>query len=239
MTDDRPDIRGNLENVRARIADAADRAGRNRDDIRLIAVSKYMPPAYVEAAMAAGQHCFGENTVQDARLKATLMQRPGSEWHFIGHLQSGKAKYIPGSFDWLHTLDSLKLADRLSERAERVNRRVNVLVQVNIAADPDKQGLLRTGLYPFLDRLLEDDRPGIRLRGLMTIGQRGLEAADRRSEFVAMRELATDCAERYGKPHFSELSMGMSADFDVAIEEGATMVRVGSGIFGPRPVKTG
>lgn len=230
------DIRRNLASIRERIHTAALASGRRADAIRLIAVSKYMPAEYVRQAMAAGQHCFGENTIQDAGTKQVLIDDPANEWHFIGHLQSNKAKLVPGHFDWLHTLDSLRLARRLSDQAVKSASVLNVLLQVNIASDPDKYGLPATAVFRFVDELLQANPAGIRLRGLMTIGHRDAGPAARRRDFAALRELGARCAVRFGAARFSELSMGMSGDFETAISEGATMVRIGSSIFGPRPV---
>ena len=213
---------------------AAALCGRNPDNVRLIAVSKYMPEDYIRQAMLAGQHCFGENTIQEAQSKQALIDDPANEWHFIGHLQSNKAKFIPGNFDWLHTLDSLKLAKKLSTAAVSTSA-LRVLLQVNISGDPDKSGLPATGLFQFVDDLLGAGFIGLDLRGLMTIGRRDATPTRRRSDFSALYELGQQCAARFGAEHFCEYSMGMSGDFEDAIAEGATMIRVGSAIFGPRP----
>jgi pyridoxal phosphate enzyme (YggS family) len=231
------DIQQNLDAVRGRMQEAARQSGRTVNEIRLIAISKYMPPEYVLAAMSAGQHCFGENTVQEAFSKQDLIDNPDNEWHFVGHLQSNKAKMIAGNFDWLHTLDSLKLASRLSESAVNAAQTLNVLLQVNIADDPDKFGLPASAVPRFIDDILDAGLAGIRLRGLMTIGQRGATLDERRADFSALRELRDACMTRFELPRFSELSMGMSGDFEAAISEGATLIRVGSAIFGPRPAR--
>jgi len=164
------------------------------------------------------------------------LQDPLNEWHFIGHLQSNKAKLIPQHFDWLHTLDSLKLARRLSEGTVRAGNRLNTLLQVNMANDPDKYGLNPDpdSIYPFIESLLRADLPGIRLRGLMTIGRRHAHADETRKTFAALRTLAQACTDHFGAAYFTELSMGMSNDYELAIAEGATMVRIGSALFGPR-----
>ena len=214
---------------------AAAAAGRDVNDIRLVAVTKYMPPEYVQAAMSAGQHCFGENTLQGAHNKQELLDDPLNEWHFIGHLQSNKAKSIPGNFSWLHTLDSLKLANKLSASAIHAEKTLNVLLQVNIANDPDKFGLPVESVYPFVENLLHAGLTGIRLRGLMAIGYRHASRDETRASFASLRELGEACAKRFDAPSFSELSMGMSNDFESAIAEGATLIRVGSSIFGQRP----
>ena len=229
------EIRKNLGAIRERMRVAAVQSCRQEHDIRLIAVSKYMPTESVQSAMSAGQHCFGENTVQDARTKQALIDDPDNEWHFIGHLQSNKAKMIPGNFDWLHTLDSIKLASRLSASALKSTSVLNVLLQVNIAGDQDKIGLPANAVFPFIDDLLNARLDGIRLRGLMTIGRRDASLDECRADFSALRNLLDSCATRFDLTGFSELSMGMSRDFEIAIAEGATMIRVGSAIFGPRP----
>lgn len=229
------EIRKNLGAIRERMRVAAVQSCRQEHDIRLIAVSKYMPTESVQSAMSAGQHCFGENTVQDARTKQALIDDPDNEWHFIGHLQSNKAKMIPGNFDWLHTLDSIKLASRLSASALKSTSVLNVLLQVNIAGDQDKFGLPANAVFPFIDDLLNARLDGIRLRGLMTIGRRDASLDECRADFSALRNLRDSCATRFDLTGFSELSMGMSRDFEIAIAEGATMIRVGSAIFGPRP----
>jgi hypothetical protein len=235
MTGTLPDIAANLERIREQIRAAARAGGRSAEDIRLVAVSKYMPEDYLREAIRAGQRIFGENTVQDARGKLASLQDQGIEWHFIGHLQTNKAKYIPGSFTWIHTLDSLKLADRLERQCLARQAKLNILVQVNISADPGKHGLPTDDLFGFIEQLLAAGHTRLSLRGLMTIGQRGAATADRQREFAAMRQLCAACATRFGESCFSELSMGMSGDFELAIREGASIVRVGSAIFGPRP----
>jgi hypothetical protein len=228
------EIQDNLGAIRDRMHVAARQSGRSVDDICLIAISKYMPPEYVQSAMSAGQHCFGENTVQDALTKQALIDAPENEWHFVGHLQSNKAKMIPGNFDWLHTLDSIKLAARLSENALKSACVLNVLLQVNIAGDRDKFGLPANTVLRFIENLLNASLDGIRLRGLMTIGRRDALMDERRADFSALRDLRDSCAARFDLTDFSELSMGMSGDFEAAIAEGATLIRVGSALFGPR-----
>lgn len=239
MTAPMPDIQANLERVREQIRTAAVAAGRRPEEIRLVAVSKYMPESYLREAMQAGQHVFGENTVQDALGKLRVLQEPGNEWHFIGHLQTNKAKHIPGNFSWLHTLDSIKLANRLARHCQETHSTLNILIQVNVSGDPDKHGLPVERLFGFTEELLEAGRAELSLRGLMTIGRRDASVAERQREFAAMRELAAACGERFGASRFGELSMGMSSDFEQAIREGASIVRVGSAIFGPRPPPAG
>ena len=232
-----PAIQQNIAMIRQRIHSAAGTAGRDPANIRLIAASKTVSAESVRHAMQAGQHCFGESTIQDAQTKLALIEdveNAANEWHFIGHLQTNKAKLIPGPFSWLHTLDSLKLAKKLSDSTVKASTGLNVLLQVNIANDPDKFGLSADAVYPFTEQLLTADYPGIRLQGLMTIGRRDASLTQRRADFSALRELGNQCADRFGADNFSELSMGMSGDFEAAIAEGATMVRIGKLIFGPR-----
>ena len=193
-----PDIVAKLASIRQRIGNAAKTAGRQPDDVRLIAVTKYMPFMYVETAMAAGHHCFGENTLQGAMNKQPLLDDPSNEWHFIGHLQTNKAKKVPIHFNWLHTLDSLKLARKLSESALQADTTLNVLLQVNIASDPDKYGLETGSVHAFADDLLAAKLAGIRLCGLMTIGRRAADPGQTRASFAALRELGDSCAARCG-----------------------------------------
>jgi PLP dependent protein len=236
MTRPIPDIKANLQAIRERIRHAAAATGRNPDEIRLIAVSKTVSSADIIHAIDAGQHIFGESTVQDAMNKLTLMADPAIEWHFIGHLQTNKVKHIPGNFAWLHTLDSLKLARKLSTHAAAMGVVVNALLQINITGDPDKFGMHPDSVFTFVDELLQAGLNGIRPRGLMTIGRREGSVADCHRAFSQLRDLRDACAMRFGDSMFRELSMGMSGDFEIAVAEGSTMVRVGSAIFGERPV---
>jgi len=233
------DIQRNLNTVQARMHEAANQSGRGVDDVRLIAVSKYMPASYVQWAFSAGQYRFAESTVQEALSKQEQIKTTGIEWHFTGHLQSNKVKIIAKNIDWLHTLDSIKLATRLSTNALNSSHRLNVLLQVNIADDPDKFGLSATTLPQFIEDILEADLAGIALRGLMTIGRREATTAERQADFAALRDLRDACEKRFELPCFNELSMGMSGDFEAAIREGSTMVRIGNALFGPRQAEAG
>jgi pyridoxal phosphate enzyme (YggS family) len=234
MTEPYADISGNLEQIHARIQRAATAAGRDPAGIRLIAVSKYMPVEFIQLAIRSGQYIFGENTLQEATRKLAAIPDPRLEWHFIGHLQSNKARFVPGNFHWLHTLDSLKLAKKLSDAWNDTLPPLQVLLQVNIASDPSKYGLAPESTAQFAAELLQQELPGIRLRGLMTIGREHATPGERRQDFTALRHLRDKIATRLDSEYFSELSMGMSGDFEIAIAEGATMIRVGSLIFGPR-----
>ena len=225
-------VAANLARVRAEIATAARTASRKPEEIRLIAVSKTHPGEAVAAAVAAGQMNFGENTVQEALTKIPLYS--SATWHMIGHLQSNKAKSVPGNFAWVHSVDSLKLAQRLSRLAQEKAVVLDALFEVNVTRDPAKHGLPPEELAPLLDTLLKEGHPGLRLRGLMTIGPYPATEADSRASFARLRELRDDCRKRFGLKDFSELSMGMSGDYAAAIREGSTMVRIGTAIFGER-----
>jgi pyridoxal phosphate enzyme (YggS family) len=227
-------IAANLERLRATIADTARRAGRHPEDVKLIAVSKTQPAEAVAAAIAAGQRLFGENTVQEALTKIPHFTGQGLEWHFIGHLQSNKARFIPGNFAWVHSLTSVKLAQRLARLAQEQNTMVNVLLEVNITRDPAKHGVAPEGLTPLLDELLKADITGIQLRGLMAIGPHPATESERHASFAALRKLRDNCAQRFTLPGLTELSMGMSGDFIEAIQEGSTLIRIGTAIFGER-----
>ena len=227
-------IAANLERLRASLADAAHRAGRHPQDVKLIAVSKTQPAAAVAAAIAAGQRVFGENTVQDALTKIPRFAGQGLEWHFIGHLQSNKARFIPGNFAWVHSLASVKLAQRLARLAQEQNVSVNTLIEVNITRDPAKHGVSPDDIAPLLEQLLTANLSGIHLRGLMAIGPHPATESERRVSFAALRKLRDDCAQHFALPGFTELSMGMSGDFIEAIQEGSTLVRIGTAIFGER-----
>jgi pyridoxal phosphate enzyme (YggS family) len=228
------EIAQNLQHIKQLIAQAAAKSGRHPEDIKLIAVSKGQSWPQVEAAFAAGQFVFGENTVQDARAKISRCVHPAIEWHFIGHLQSNKAKYIPANFAWLHSLDSTMLATKLSRLARQKTTSLKTLIEVNITGDINKQGILPSGLFHFIDELLQARHPCLELRGLMAIGPPLANERALREAFAKLRELRDTCTQRFGLADFTELSMGMSGDFAPAIMEGATFVRIGTAIFGER-----
>jgi pyridoxal phosphate enzyme (YggS family) len=219
------DIRANLDRVRERVARAAERAGRRASDVLLIGVSKTVDVARIRQAIDAGVAALGENRVQEARDKVKELGRP-VPWHLIGHLQTNKVRDALELFDVIHSLDRLDLAKELDKRARARGRTVDVLVEVNVAAEASKGGVAPDGLGELLEAVAA--MPSLKVRGLMAIPPEAKDPDDSRVWFRALRKLA----ERHG---FSELSMGMSGDFEVAIEEGATMVRVGTAIFGPRP----
>jgi len=222
-----------IGSVRQRIADAAQRSGRSADDVRLIAVSKRQTVAAIESLIASGQRDFGENQMQEAIDKIRQLQGRPVEWHFIGHLQSNKTRHVGSNFSWVHTVDSAKLARRIADSVEDPGRVVKLLFQVNVSSDPAKHGIEQNDLFPLVDTLLEEQLKTVRLCGLMTIGRRAAGQDEVRRSYIALRELLEKCRQRFGDS-FSELSMGMSGDYELAVEEGATMVRVGAALFGDR-----
>jgi pyridoxal phosphate enzyme (YggS family) len=217
-------VRANLEHVRERIARAAERSGRRAAEILLIGVSKTVDAERIRPAIDAGIAALGENRVQEARAKVPVLGRTVA-WHLIGHLQTNKVKDAIELFDVIQTVDRLPLAEELERRAAAAGRDVQVLVEVNLAAEPPKSGVLPDALPQMLEQVAA--LPHLRVRGLMAIPPMGTPD-DARPWFRALRKLA----ETHG---LAELSMGMSADYETAIEEGATMVRVGTAIFGARP----
>ena len=219
------DIRANLERVRERVAKAAERAGRRPSAVLLIGVSKTVEVARIREAIEGGVPALGENRVQEAKEKVAEIGRP-VPWHLIGHLQTNKVRDALELFDVIHSLDRLDLAKELEKRARARGRAVDALIEVNVAGEASKGGVSPDGLGELLDAIAA--LSSVRVRGLMAIPPEAKEPDDSRVWFRALRKLG----ERHG---FSELSMGMSGDFEVAIEEGATLVRVGTAIFGPRP----
>jgi len=227
-------IASNLFRIRQSISEVARACTGSSDAIRLIAVSKGHNPSAIAAAIAAGQRDFGENTSQEAMKKIPRFPNQGLEWHFIGHLQTNKAKFIPGNFLWLHSLDNLDLARKLSRRAQESSANINILIEVNVVRDPRKHGIAPHALPDFIESYLQETLPALSLRGLMTIGPQNVAEKEIRECFAMLRELRDECRTRYALPGFSELSMGMSGDYVAAIKEGATMLRVGTAIFGER-----
>lgn len=222
-----------LAAIRERIASACARAGRRPESVRLVAASKKQPLSAIRALHQLGVRDFGESQVQEALPKIEQLADAAIEWHFIGHLQSNKTREIPGHFHWVHAVDSVRLAARLSAACGADCQPLGLLLQVNVDRDPAKHGLPPRDLYAVVEELMARDLPGVRLRGLMTIGLRYADDYQTHAGFAALRDLLEGCRQRFGE-YFSELSMGMSGDFEAAIEEGATMVRVGTALFGRR-----
>jgi PLP dependent protein len=224
-------IRSNLADVRARLERAARAAGRAPTDIRLIAVSKTFPIDHVRVAAAAGQRDFGENRVQEALQKVDAAADLEIRWHLIGHLQSNKARRAATAFHCIHSIDSLGLLLRVDQAAAEAGATPEVLIQVDFAAEPTKFGLQEPSVRPLFDAPLQ----AARVRGLMILPPWTDNPEEARPWFRRLRELR-DRLEAGGVPatNLRELSMGMSHDFEVAVQEGSTMVRVGTAIFGAR-----
>lgn len=228
----------NLQAVDASIVAAATAAGRQPGEVRLLAVSKTFPAEAVLEAIAAGQRAFGENYLQEALDKMTAVSQalPGRdiEWHFIGPIQSNKTRPIAAHFDWVHTVERIKIAQRLSEQRPEERGPLNICLQVNISGEVSKSGVTPEEL-PELARAVAR-LPRLRLRGLMAIPEPEPDVAKQRAAFGRLRELAE--ALRADGMELDTLSMGMSADMGAAIAEGSTMVRIGSAIFGMRKYET-
>jgi len=219
------DLHANLRRVRAAIADAARRAGRAPEEVRLVAVTKTVPPGRIREAIELGLRDFGENRMQEALPKVAAL--PELEWHFVGHLQTNKARDLKRGFRWLHSCDGLRLARVVAAQAVPG---LAVLLEVNIAGEAQKYGFSPDGLrheFPELAQL------GLQLRGLMTIAPMARDPEAARPHFRALRRLRDELADASGIS-LPELSMGMTEDYAVAVEEGATMVRLGRALFGAR-----
>jgi len=226
------DIAANIANIRARIDAACRRADRSPAEVRLIAVSKIKPAQQIDAAFACGQRRFGESYVQEFRDKSPEVQSP-VEWHFLGGLQSNKVKYLRGKVAMIHSVDRLSLAEEISRQWQKIDQSVDILLQVNIGEEPQKSGCAPAELEALVRPVAE--LPNLRLCGLMCLPPNFADPEQVRPYFRRMRELAEQLNRlRLPGVTLTELSMGMSDDFEVAVEEGATLVRVGTAIFGER-----
>jgi len=224
------EIAANLERVRAQIAEAAKKSGRAIEQIELVAISKTHEAVKVRTAFDAGQALFGESKVQEARAKMPLLPS-AARWHFVGRLQKNKIRHALPLFELFHSVDSLELAQQMNRIAEEEGSRPRILLEVNVAGEGSKIGFAPDALQAQMQTLL--DLPRLTIEGLMTIPPLAPEAETSRQHFIALRELRDRFASEFqvALPH---LSMGMTGDFVVAIEEGATLVRVGTAIFGKR-----
>lgn len=228
------DLSENFESVHGKMAAAANRAGRSAEEITLVAVSKTQPPETIRAAMECGQRVFGENRVQEAQAKMGLL--PSSiEWHLLGHLQKNKVKHVLDRFALIHSVDSLELAQVIDRLAAERGVFPKVLLEVNLARESTKHGFVYEDLPGQLEDILELDR--LQITGLMCIPPQVPKAEEARPHFIKMRELRDRLATEFAFP-LPELSMGMSGDYEIAIEEGATIIRVGTALFGPRQGST-
>ena len=234
----RPDaVHERVQSIQARIAQACERAGRSPNEITVVAVSKTFPMQAIASGTGAGLKHFGENRARQLRDKAKA--RPGAfeggdiKWHMVGHLQTNKANFIARHADWFDALDSPRLAEELDKRAAKNDRTIPCLVQVNITGDEQKYGLDPSETHDYLDHCAQYDH--LAIRGLMALGSFVDDPEEVRGEFQKMRTLFdTYDASDNPQVEMAELSIGMSNDFEVAIEEGSTMIRLGTSIFGPR-----
>ena len=225
-------IQENIQAVEAKIAAAAERSGRKREDILLLAVSKTKPVEVIREATDCGLTSLGENKVQEIMDKYEPMGK-GIHWHLIGHLQTNKVKYIIDKVDMIHSVDSLRLAEEINKRAAAKNVVMQILVEVNMADEESKFGVKPEDTEAFLSALSKLEH--IKVKGLMTVAPFVEKPEENRIYFRKMRELLVDMNnKKIHNIHMDELSMGMTGDYEVAIEEGATIVRVGTGIFGER-----
>ncbi|MBX3245211.1 MAG: YggS family pyridoxal phosphate-dependent enzyme [Acidobacteria bacterium] len=229
-----PTLKKNLKNTLDRITNAAERSGRLPDEIKLVVVSKTHPPDAIDKALKAGVSVFGENKVQEAEEKIAEIGRDHAEWHLIGHLQKNKARKAVQLFDFIHSVDSPELAHRLERICEEEGReKLSVLVQVDLAGEKTKSGVPQHQLNMLVEVLRRCQH--LSFDGLMTIPPMADNPEETRQYFRRLRELRDRLAEEGAFANgFGHLSMGMSHDFEVAIEEGATIVRVGTAIFGER-----
>ncbi len=223
-------IKENIEKILSKIKNSAQKCGRDPDSVKLVAVSKTFPAELVIEAVNAGLKDFGENYVQDFLTKYDKLEKYQVKWHFIGHVQTNKVKYIYDKISLLHTLDSVKLAEKLNKKLTEVNRILNALIQINIGREPNKYGIFEEEVETFLEQM--EKYKHINITGFMTIPPFFEKKEEVRPLFAKMRMLL----EKFStyNENLKELSMGMSHDFDIAIEEGATIIRIGTAIFGER-----
>lgn len=226
------DIVGNIARIRERIAAACLRSGRRPEDVKLVAVSKTVSPELIRQAFDAGLRDFGENRIQEAEAKSPALADLEATWHLVGHLQTNKAKPARELFQWIHSVDSIRLAQRLDKVAPSSGR-LPILLEVNLGGEPSKFGVREEEVVELAERV--GRLSSLELRGLMVIPPFFEDPNRARPFFRRLHELAASIALR-NLPGVSmqELSMGMSHDFEVAIEEGATIARIGTAIFGPR-----
>jgi len=225
-------LKDQLQEVEKRIQAACDRAGRKREEVTLIAVSKTKPVETLQEAYDLGVRIFGENKVQELTAKYEALPKD-IHWHMIGHLQTNKVKYIIDKAELIHSVDSLKLAETIEKEAAKHDLIADILVEVNVAEEESKFGMKMEEVIPFVEKV--SAFPHVRVRGLMTIAPFVEDPEENRSIFADLHKLYIDIKKKnHDNDTVSVLSMGMTNDYEVAIEEGATMVRVGTGIFGVR-----
>ncbi len=226
-------LKERLTELSAELAELATEAGRSPEEIKLIAVSKTHPSELIAEAFQAEQVRFGENRVQEASEKIERLQNPGIEWHLIGHLQKNKARFCPGRFDWIHSVDSQELLELLEKQCALQSQPIQILLQANLSQENSKSGVSD---YNNLCRLLEkaQDCQWLSCRGLMTMAAATDDANEIRRTFAQLRTWLEKLRNEFTLTTFTELSMGMSSDYRIAIAEGATMIRLGTALFGER-----
>ncbi|HEX8992679.1 MAG TPA: YggS family pyridoxal phosphate-dependent enzyme [Anaerolineales bacterium] len=244
MTETVDAIRARMGRVLDRIATAARKSGREPESVRLVVVTKLQPLEIVKGAIGAGARILGENYPEEAAMKIeALGPQSGVEWHMIGHIQSRKAQLVPRHFDLVHSLDSLKLAQRLNRSASEAGRTLPVLLEFNVGGEESKHGWSAADEGRWSDLLADvnaiADQTNLKVRGLMTLPPLSADAEGARAYFQRLGRLRDFLRRQVGQAQWDELSMGTSADFAVAVEEGATLVRVGQAILGPRPQAEG
>jgi pyridoxal phosphate enzyme (YggS family) len=226
------DIAANINTIKQRIAAAAARCNRAPDSIKLLAVTKTVTPVCIGKAIEAGLTAFGENYVQEAKEKVAVIG-PRAQWHMIGHLQTNKAKYAVNIFNYIHSIDRMDLACELDKRARLIGQKMNILIEVNVSGEKTKNGIPAETAITLIKDVSKLEN--LSVRGLMTMAPYSANPENSRSYFTGLRNLRDDII-RTGitRIQMEDLSMGMSDDFEVAIEEGATIVRIGRAIFGER-----
>ncbi|MDD3222234.1 MAG: YggS family pyridoxal phosphate-dependent enzyme [Clostridia bacterium] len=225
-------IKENVDDVESRVQAACSRAGRKREEVTLIAVSKTKPVSAIYEVMETGIKDYGENKVQELCDKIDIIKEP-LNWHMIGHLQRNKVKYIVDKVKLIHSVDSLRLAEQISVEAQKKSVETDILIEVNVAEETSKFGLSTDEVVQLVRDIAK--LPAVHIKGLMTVAPFTDNPEDNRPYFKNLKQLAVDIAgKNIDNVTMNELSMGMTGDYEVAIEEGATMVRVGTGIFGAR-----
>ncbi|MCK4739009.1 MAG: YggS family pyridoxal phosphate-dependent enzyme [Deltaproteobacteria bacterium] len=231
-------ISQNIDKVNDRLHRAARKAGRDTSEVTLLLASKFVDTKRIKEAISAGARVFGENYIQEAKLKIDSTKRKPVNWHFIGHLQKNKVKVAVELFTMIESVDTFELASEISKKAKTANKTVNILIEVNLAREKTKAGVDPKKIDKVIKKI--SALPNLKIKGLMAIPP-SVDIPERsRPYFITLRRIAERInRERIPGVFLKELSMGMSSDFDIAIEEGATIVRVGTAIFGPRPPKPG
>ena len=225
-------VRERIEQVRRRIAEAAGRSGRDPNDVQLVAVTKSVVVSQIREALDAGLKVFGENRIQEAKGKVALLSSPSIQWHLVGTLQTNKSKLAVELFELIHSLDSVKLAASMDRHGAALRKQVRALIEVNLEGESDKSGLHESELLPLLQACRAYAH--LTIEGLMAIPPFHRNPQDVRPYFRRLRLLRDRAADTHPDFRLRHLSMGMSNDFEVAIEEGATLVRLGTAIFGNR-----